>query len=141
MDMGDTMMMGGTPTDSPLNASGIDFSNDTQASIFLGEILDDGVFQVDGNMYATTFWFGICAVIAICAFLNVTQKITFKMRYARAADFQRNPLLPVIEFELLPQTGYGLPRPPTCSRKQLLALQPSAAKQPTYNIHQRAASP
>jgi hypothetical protein len=141
MDMGDTMMMGGTPTDSPLNASGIDFSNDTQASMFLAEILDDGVFQVDGNMYARTFWFGICAVIAICALLNVTQKITFKMRYAWAADFQRNPLLLVIEFELLPQTGYGLPRPPTRSRKRLLALQPSAAKQPTYSIHQRAASP
>ena len=81
MDMGDTMMMGGAPTDSPLNASGIDFSNSTQASMFLGEILDDTEFQVDGNMYARNFWFGVCAVIATCAFFNATQKMTVKMRY------------------------------------------------------------
>lgn len=74
------MMMGGAPTDSPLNASGIDFSNDTQASMFLGEILDDSQFQIDGNMYARNFWYGVCAVIAICAFFNITQKITFRIR-------------------------------------------------------------
>jgi ferric-chelate reductase len=81
MDMGSTMMMGGAPTDSPLNASGIDFSNSTQASMFLGEILDDTVFQVDGNMYARNFWYGVCAVIGTCTFFNVAQKITFRMRY------------------------------------------------------------
>jgi len=75
------MMMGGAPTDSPLNASGIDFSNSTQASIFLGEILDDAVFQVDGNMYARNFWYGVCAVIGTCTFFNMAQKITFRMRY------------------------------------------------------------
>ena len=81
MDMGDTMMMGGASTDAPLNASGVDFSNSTQASMFLGEILDDTEFQVDGNMYARNFWFGVCAVIATCAFFNATQKMTVKMRY------------------------------------------------------------
>ena len=74
-------MMGGAPTDSPLNSSGIDFSNDTQAAMFLGEILDDTEFQVDGNMYARNFWFGVCAVIAISTFFNITQKATAKMRY------------------------------------------------------------
>lgn len=81
MDMGDTMMMGGAPSDSPLNASGIDFSNSTQASTFLGEILDDTVFQVDGNMYARNFWYGVCAVIGVCAILNAAQKATANMRY------------------------------------------------------------
>jgi hypothetical protein len=79
MDMGDTMIMGGA-TDT-LNASGIDFSNSTQASMFLGEILDDTEFQVTGNMYARNFWFGVCAVIATSAFFNFTQKMTVKMRY------------------------------------------------------------
>lgn len=80
MDMGDSMMMGGAPTDSPLNASGIDFSNDTQASMFLGEILDDTEFQIDGNMYARNFWYGVCALIAVCAIFNFSQKAIFKLR-------------------------------------------------------------
>lgn len=75
------MMMGGAPSDSPLNASGIDFSNSTQASMFLGEILDDTEFQIDGNMYARNFWYGVCAVIAISAFFNAAQKMTVKTRY------------------------------------------------------------
>lgn len=75
-------MMGGAPTDgSPLNASGIDFSNSTQASMFLGEILDDTEFQIEGNMYARNFWYGVCAVIATCAIFNFTQKATFRIRY------------------------------------------------------------
>ena len=80
MDMGNTMMMGGAQTDSPLNASGIDFSNSTEASMFLGEILDDSQLQIDGNMYARNFWYGVCAVNGICAFFNCAQKTTFKMR-------------------------------------------------------------
>lgn len=78
--MGDTMTMGGAPTDAPLNASGIDFSNETDASLFLGEILDDTMFQVDANMYARHFWYGICAVIAAFAIGNILQKATVKIR-------------------------------------------------------------
>ena len=81
MEMGSSMTMGGAPTDAPLDASGVDFSNATQASDFLGEILDDTVFQVDGNMYARCFWYGLCAVIAVSAFFNFTQKMTVKIRY------------------------------------------------------------
>lgn len=80
MDMGDTMTMGGAPSDSPLNASGIDFSNSTQAAAFLGEILDDTEFQVDGNMHARWFWYGVCAVIAVCSFFNFARKAIFNMR-------------------------------------------------------------
>lgn len=92
--MGDTMMMGGAPSDSPLNASGIDFSNSTQASTFLGEILDDTVFQVDGNMYARNFWYGVCAVIGVCAILNAAQKATANMRMRAAVANRPHPARP-----------------------------------------------
>jgi hypothetical protein len=78
MDMSDSMTMGGATAD--LNATGIDFSNSTQAADFLGEILDDSEFQVDANGYARTFWYGVCAVIALCALLNIAQKVTVKIR-------------------------------------------------------------
>lgn len=77
MDMSDSMTMGGAPTDgSALNDTGFDFSNMTQAADFLGEILDDTVFQIDGNAAARHFWYGVCAVIAIAAFFNFAQKAT-----------------------------------------------------------------
>jgi ferric-chelate reductase len=87
----DSMMdgMGGASTDGPLNASGIDFTNATQAATFLGEILDDSVFQVEANMYARHFWYGVCVVIGIFTFFNVVQKATEQMRYI----FQPNNLL------------------------------------------------
>jgi hypothetical protein len=81
MDMGATMPMGGAPTDAPLNDTGIDFSNSTQASIFLGEILDDSAFQIEANRYARYFWYGVCTLIGICAIFNFVQKVTAKMRY------------------------------------------------------------
>ena len=74
-------MMGGASSDSPLNASGVDFSNSTEASTFLGQVLDDTTFQVDGNMYARNFWYGVCVMIGICAFFNIAQKVTFNMRF------------------------------------------------------------
>ncbi|TVY19659.1 Ferric/cupric reductase transmembrane component 7, partial [Lachnellula arida] len=94
MNMGDNMMMGGAPSDSPLNASGIDFSNDTQASTFLGQILDDGEFQIDGNMYARNFWYGVCGVIGVCAVFNVLQKATFNTRMRAAAANKTRPASP-----------------------------------------------
>ncbi|TAQ88505.1 hypothetical protein B7494_g3131 [Chlorociboria aeruginascens] len=94
MDMGDTMVMGGAPTDSPLNASGIDFSNTTQASTFLGEILDDTQFQVDGNTHARYFWYGVCAVIGVATFFNTVQKITALTRIRAAAANRPRPASP-----------------------------------------------
>ena len=81
MDMGGSMDTGGTSSDFPLNASGVNLSNSTQATAFLGEILDDTEFQVDGNIHARNFWYGICAVIGICTIFNVLRKVTFNMRY------------------------------------------------------------
>lgn len=77
MDMSDSMTMGGAPSDgSALNSTGFDLSNMTQAADFLGEILDDSVFQIDGNAAARHFWYGVCAVIGIAAFFNFAQKAT-----------------------------------------------------------------
>lgn len=81
MDMSDGMAMGGAPTDgSALNATGFELSNMTQAADYLGEILDDSVFQIDGNAAARHFWYGVCAVIGIAAFFNFAQKITIFFR-------------------------------------------------------------
>lgn len=77
MDMSDGMTMGGAPSDgSALNDTGLNFSNMTQAAEFLGEILDDSIFQIDGNAAARNFWYGVCAVIGIAAFFNFAQKVT-----------------------------------------------------------------
>lgn len=81
MDMGDTMTMGGALDGSPLNATGVDLTNSTQAADFLGEVLDDTQLQVDGNMYARDFWYGVVVVIGFFAISNMAQKITMKMRY------------------------------------------------------------
>lgn len=71
MDMSDGMTMGGAPSDgSALN------ENMTQAADFLGEILDDSIFQIEGNVAARHFWYGVCAVIATAAFFNFAQKAT-----------------------------------------------------------------
>lgn len=66
----------------PLNASGVDFTDPDQAAGFLGQILDDTVFQVDGNVHARYFWYGVCAVIAASALHNLIQRGTGALRYA-----------------------------------------------------------
>lgn len=66
--------------DPGLNASGVDFSNDTQAMDFLGEILDDSDLQISGNAFARYFWYGVVVVIGIAAIFNVIQKTTLRLR-------------------------------------------------------------
>lgn len=73
-------MDGGDSSDGPLNDTGIDFTNITDATTFLGEILDDTDFQIDGNMYASNFWYGVCGVIAVCAIFNIYQKAISGLR-------------------------------------------------------------
>ncbi|PQE11215.1 metalloreductase protein [Rutstroemia sp. NJR-2017a BVV2] len=95
MDMSSSMTMGGAPTDgSALNASGIDFSNSTQAADFLGEILDDTVFQVDGNAAARHFWYGVCAVIALAGVANLLRRGKAVMRLRAAAARKARPAAP-----------------------------------------------
>ena len=71
----------GDDSSSVLDATGVDFSNDTQAMDFLGEILDDSDLQISGNAFARYFWYGVVVVIGIAAICNTIQKITLKLRY------------------------------------------------------------
>lgn len=89
MDMGD-----GGNSIVPLNASGVDFSNETQAMDFLGEVLDDTAFQVIGNQYARYFWYGVVVVIGIAAIFNITQKITLRQRLRASAAKKSSPAKP-----------------------------------------------
>lgn len=70
MDM-DMDMSSGAPSFTPLNDSGIDFSNETQAFNFLQDILDDSYLQIIGNRYARYFWYGIVVLISIVAIYNL----------------------------------------------------------------------
>lgn len=89
MDMDMDMSMSSSDSTAPLNSSGVDFSNATQAADFLGEILDDTVFQVDGNVAARHFWYGVCAVIGICAFFNLASMLAVKSRYVWLSRYVR----------------------------------------------------
>jgi ferric-chelate reductase len=70
MDMGGMDMGSGDSSMTPLNDSGVDFSNETQAFNFLQEILDDTYLQVDGNQAARKFWYGIVVVISAATICN-----------------------------------------------------------------------
>lgn len=76
MGMGD-----GDGMDMPLNDTGVDFSNMTQAEVFLAEVLDDTDFQVIGNAHARYFWYGVVVLIGISAIFNMIQNTTLRMRY------------------------------------------------------------
>ena len=75
MDNGSSSM-----TLTPLNDSGVDFSNFTQAYNFQQEILDDTILQVIANEYATDFWYGIVVVIGIATIFNMTHKVLLWIR-------------------------------------------------------------
>ena len=82
MDASMSMPTMGDDPSSALNATGIDFSNDTQAMDLLGEILDDSDLQISGNAFARYFWYGVVLVIGIAAIFNIIQKITLQLRYS-----------------------------------------------------------
>jgi ferric-chelate reductase len=75
----------------PLNDSGVDFSNFTQAFNFQQEILDDTILQIIANGYATDFWYGIVVVIGIATIFNVTWKVLLQMRIRAAAANRARP--------------------------------------------------
>jgi len=78
-------------TITPLNDSGVDFSNFTQAYNFQQEILNDSILQIIANQYATDFWYGIVVVIGIATIFNVTRKILLRMRIRAAAANKTRP--------------------------------------------------
>ena len=72
--------MSGMGGGGSLNASGVDFSNQTQAMAFLAAILDDSVFSADGNTYARSFWYGVVVVIGLAGMANALSRATQHMR-------------------------------------------------------------
>jgi hypothetical protein len=66
---------------APLNASGVDFSNETQAMHFLGAMLDDSVLQVYGNAHARAFWYGVVVFLGTAGISNAIWRVTLKMRH------------------------------------------------------------
>ena len=63
-----------------LNATGVDFSNNTQAMDFLGQILDDTDLQISGNKFAEYFWCGIVTAITVGSFINLLEKANLRLR-------------------------------------------------------------
>lgn len=82
MDMGSD----GSSTIMPLNTTGVDFNNATQASMFLSELLDDSKLQVIANQYAVYFWYGIVVVIAIVALINAFRVVALRFRYVTSRE-------------------------------------------------------
>jgi ferric-chelate reductase len=77
--------MSGMGGGGSLNASGVDFSNRTQAMAFLAAMLDDSVFQVDGNTYARSFWYGVVVVIGLAGIANAISRATLHLRQGAPA--------------------------------------------------------
>ncbi|KAI9679713.1 MAG: hypothetical protein M1822_007319 [Bathelium mastoideum] len=93
MDMGSMSSDGGGGF-VPLNDSGVDFSNETQAQDFLSEILDDSYSQVVSNQYARYFWYGIVVFIGIAAICNFSWRAILRARLRKAAANRAHPARP-----------------------------------------------
>ena len=76
----DMSMGSGSASLTPLNDSGVDFSNFTQAYDFQQEILDDSILQVIANSYARYFWYGIVVVIGVATLCNIGRKAHLRVR-------------------------------------------------------------
>ena len=68
-------------TAGPLNTTGVDFSNETQAADFLAALLDDSELSVTANTFSTYFWFGVVALVGVVAVYNVALDMQLKARY------------------------------------------------------------
>ena len=96
--------MGGDGS-APLNASGVDFSNETQAMQFLGEMLDDTVLQVYANAYARDFWYGVVVFLGLAGISNAIWRVTLKMRHvSQITRIQLAMLIRLTESERQQQT-------------------------------------
>jgi ferric-chelate reductase len=74
------MTMGGGPMSGPFYASGVDFSNYTQAYNFFQEILDDSILQPVGQQTARNFWYGIIVVVGITAICKTVWTVVLHSR-------------------------------------------------------------
>lgn len=96
---------------APLNASGVDFSNETQAMQFLGEMLDDTVLQVYANAYARDFWYGVVVFLGLAGISNAIWRVTLKMRHV--SQITRIQLAMLIRAYRIRAAAANHPRPAT----------------------------
>jgi len=125
--------MGGNGS-APLNASGVDFSNETQAMDFLGAMLNDSVLQIYGNAHARDFWYGVVVFLGVAGISNAIWRVTLKMRHVlQRARIQLAMLTWLTESERQQQTIRDQLHQriylPNASRQ----LRLSSANQPIHN--------
>lgn len=70
----------GSSSLAPLNATGVDFGNATQAMDFLSAMLDDSILQYDGKAYSQYFWYGIVTVIGLATLYNILYQFSHRLR-------------------------------------------------------------
>ena len=63
-----------------LSPAGVNFHDVTEASNFLSDLLDDSVFQLDGNARARYFWYGIVALIGVTGIWNLCWRVDLGLR-------------------------------------------------------------
>jgi hypothetical protein len=88
----DMSMGSGSSSLTPLNDSGVDFSNFTQAYNFQQEILDDTILQVIANSYARYFWYGTGVLIGIATLFNIGRKLHLQLRLVEGFNITFIPL-------------------------------------------------
>lgn len=58
-----------------LNPDQYDMNNETQATDFLSQLLDDSVLQYNAQDFSRYFWYGIVAVIGLFSLFNILSKL------------------------------------------------------------------
>lgn len=94
MDSMGGMDMGGDSSNAPLNATGVDFNNSTQAADFLSALLDDDQLKVTGNAYARYFNYGLAVIVGIAALFRIARWLTLKARLRAATQGKQKPAMP-----------------------------------------------
>ncbi|CAK1356680.1 Ferric/cupric reductase transmembrane component 7 [Cercospora beticola] len=92
MDM--SMDMSSTSSIEPLSAEGVDFSNRTQASAFLEDLLDDTYLKIDGANHAKYFWYGIVVFIGVTMLFKLMRWLILQKRLREAARRKVDPSKP-----------------------------------------------
>ncbi|OKL63183.1 hypothetical protein UA08_01378 [Talaromyces atroroseus] len=95
-------MSSGSSSASPgggwLSASGVDFSNKTQAAAFLHDLKHQMFLPIQGAAYARYFWYGIIVVVVVTAIFNRLWELILRNRIRANAAKQIHPAKPKILF-------------------------------------------
>ena len=84
------MDMGRAPGSiGPLEPNSVDFANQTQASDFLGALLNDDELKVIGNAHARYFWYGMAVVVVIATLSNLTHRLILRARSVKVSSRRR----------------------------------------------------